>query len=73
MVQSTVLVVAVGFVLVNLAVDLLYRVIDPRTRRCDMTTTPPVVTRRAVRGRGRPAACLLRDGWRDRNGRIGAG
>ncbi len=31
-VQSTVLVVAVGFVLVNLAVDLLYRVIDPRTR-----------------------------------------
>jgi peptide/nickel transport system permease protein len=31
-VQSGVLVVAVGFVLVNLAVDLLYRVIDPRTR-----------------------------------------
>jgi peptide/nickel transport system permease protein len=31
-VQSAVLVVAVGFVLVNLAVDLLYRVIDPRTR-----------------------------------------
>jgi len=31
-VQSAVLAVAVGFVLVNLAVDLLYRVIDPRTR-----------------------------------------
>jgi peptide/nickel transport system permease protein len=31
-VQSAVLVVAVGFVLVNLVVDLLYRVIDPRTR-----------------------------------------
>ncbi|MQA77206.1 MAG: ABC transporter permease subunit [Streptosporangiales bacterium] len=30
-VQSTVLVVAIGFVLVNLLVDLLYRVIDPRT------------------------------------------
>ncbi|MQA06032.1 MAG: ABC transporter permease subunit [Streptosporangiales bacterium] len=30
-VQSTVLVVAVGFVLVNLLVDLLYRAIDPRT------------------------------------------
>jgi len=32
LVQSSVLVVAVGFVLVNLLVDLLYRVIDPRTR-----------------------------------------
>ena len=31
-VQSTVLVIAVGFVLVNLAVDLLYAVIDPRVR-----------------------------------------
>lgn len=30
-VQSTVLVVAVGFVVVNLIVDLLYRLIDPRT------------------------------------------
>jgi ABC-type dipeptide/oligopeptide/nickel transport system permease component len=27
-----VLLVAVGFVLVNLAVDLLYRALDPRTR-----------------------------------------
>ncbi|WP_051266681.1 ABC transporter permease [Nakamurella lactea] len=32
LVQSSVLVVAVGFVVVNLLVDLLYRVIDPRTR-----------------------------------------
>lgn len=31
-VQSSVLVIAAGFVLVNLIVDLLYRVIDPRTR-----------------------------------------
>lgn len=31
-VQSTVLIVATGFVLVNLAVDLLYRAIDPRQR-----------------------------------------
>jgi peptide/nickel transport system permease protein len=31
-VQSAVLVVAIGFVLVNLAVDVLYRVIDPRQR-----------------------------------------
>lgn len=30
-VQSTVLVVAIGFVLVNLVVDLLYRLVDPRT------------------------------------------
>ncbi|MGH3502987.1 MAG: ABC transporter permease [Nocardioidaceae bacterium] len=32
LVQSSVLVIAGGFVLVNLVVDLLYRVIDPRTR-----------------------------------------
>ena len=32
LVQSSVLVIAAGFVLVNLIVDLLYRVIDPRTR-----------------------------------------
>lgn len=32
LVQSSVLVIAVGFVVVNLVVDLLYRVIDPRTR-----------------------------------------
>jgi peptide/nickel transport system permease protein len=32
-VQATVLVIAVLFVLVNLVVDLLYRVIDPRTRQ----------------------------------------
>ncbi len=31
-VQSTVLVVAAGFVFVNLAVDLLYAAIDPRVR-----------------------------------------
>ena len=31
-VQGTVLVVAAGFVLVNLLVDLLYVAIDPRTR-----------------------------------------
>ncbi|WP_232664568.1 ABC transporter permease [Pseudonocardia sp. TRM90224] len=31
-VQSTVLVIAVTFVLVNLATDLLYRVVDPRVR-----------------------------------------
>jgi peptide/nickel transport system permease protein len=31
-VQATVLLIATMFVLVNLAVDLLYRVIDPRTR-----------------------------------------
>ena len=31
-VQSTVLVIAVSFVLVNLAVDLLYAMIDPRVR-----------------------------------------
>ncbi len=31
-VQSSVLVIAAGFVLVNLIVDLLYRFIDPRTR-----------------------------------------
>lgn len=31
-VQSTVLVIAIAFVLVNLATDLLYRVIDPRVR-----------------------------------------
>lgn len=31
-VQSTVLIVAIGFVLVNVAVDLLYRAIDPRQR-----------------------------------------
>jgi peptide/nickel transport system permease protein len=31
-VQSTVLVIAVCFVLVNLLTDLLYRVIDPRVR-----------------------------------------
>jgi peptide/nickel transport system permease protein len=31
-VQGTVLVIAVLFVLVNLLVDLLYRMIDPRTR-----------------------------------------
>jgi peptide/nickel transport system permease protein len=31
-VQSTVLVIALTFVLVNLATDLLYRVIDPRVR-----------------------------------------
>jgi peptide/nickel transport system permease protein len=31
-VQSSVLVISTGFVLVNLVVDLLYRVIDPRTR-----------------------------------------
>lgn len=31
-VQSTVLVIALGFVLVNLATDLLYRAIDPRVR-----------------------------------------
>lgn len=32
LVQSTVLVIALAFVLVNLATDLLYRVIDPRVR-----------------------------------------
>ena len=32
LVQSSVLIVAVAFVLVNLIVDLLYRAIDPRTR-----------------------------------------
>jgi peptide/nickel transport system permease protein len=32
-VQSTVMVIAVAFVLVNLSVDLLYRVIDPRVRK----------------------------------------
>ena len=32
LVQSSVLVIAAGFVLVNLIVDLLYRAIDPRTR-----------------------------------------
>lgn len=31
-VQSSVLVIAAGFVIVNLAVDLMYRAIDPRTR-----------------------------------------
>jgi peptide/nickel transport system permease protein len=31
-VQSTVLVIALSFVLVNLLTDLLYRVIDPRVR-----------------------------------------
>jgi peptide/nickel transport system permease protein len=31
-VQATVLVVAVGFVAINLLVDLLYATIDPRTR-----------------------------------------
>ena len=31
-VQGCVLVIAVGFVLINLAVDLLYAVIDPRVR-----------------------------------------
>ena len=31
-VQSTVMVVAVAFVLVNLAVDLTYRALDPRAR-----------------------------------------
>jgi peptide/nickel transport system permease protein len=31
-VQSTVLVIAVAFVLVNMATDVLYRVIDPRVR-----------------------------------------
>jgi peptide/nickel transport system permease protein len=31
-VQGTVLVIATLFVLVNLLVDLLYRVLDPRTR-----------------------------------------
>jgi peptide/nickel transport system permease protein len=31
-VQSTVLVIAVMFVLVNLATDLLYRVVDPKVR-----------------------------------------
>jgi peptide/nickel transport system permease protein len=32
LVQSSVLVIAAGFVLVNLIVDLAYRAIDPRTR-----------------------------------------
>jgi len=32
-VQSTVLVIATTFVLVNLLTDLLYRVIDPRVRQ----------------------------------------
>lgn len=32
LVQSTVLVIAVAFVLVNLATDALYRLIDPRVR-----------------------------------------
>jgi peptide/nickel transport system permease protein len=32
-VQAVVLVTSLGFVLVNLAVDLLYRVLDPRIRR----------------------------------------
>jgi peptide/nickel transport system permease protein len=36
-VQASVLVVAVGFVLVNLAVDLLYVAIDPRTRHARAT------------------------------------
>lgn len=31
-VQSTVLVIALAFVLVNLLTDLLYRIIDPRVR-----------------------------------------
>ena len=31
-VQGIVLVVAIGYVLVNFAVDLLYSVLDPRTR-----------------------------------------
>jgi peptide/nickel transport system permease protein len=31
-VQSTVLIIALSFVLVNLATDLLYRIIDPRVR-----------------------------------------
>jgi peptide/nickel transport system permease protein len=31
-VQSTVLVIAVMFVLVNLLTDLLYRVVDPQAR-----------------------------------------
>lgn len=31
-VQGTVLVIAVGYVLVNFAVDLLYTVLDPRIR-----------------------------------------
>lgn len=32
-VQSTVLVIALCFVLVNLLTDLLYRVVDPRVRQ----------------------------------------
>ena len=31
-VQSTVLIIALSFVLVNLLTDILYRIIDPRVR-----------------------------------------
>ncbi len=58
-VQSTVLLVAVAFVLVNLAVDLTYRVLDPR-RGCDERRAPrrgsTAGRRPRARGRtGRPA------------------
>lgn len=38
-IQSTVLVIAVGFVVVNFVVDLLYSVLDPRIRHVQVATT----------------------------------
>ncbi len=51
-IQAIVLVAALAFVTVNLAVDLLYPVLDPRLRRARTTTAPPsaVVTAPAVAG-----------------------
>lgn len=40
-IQAIVLVAALAFVTVNLAVDLLYPVLDPRLRRVRTTTAPP--------------------------------
>ncbi|MCM3660965.1 ABC transporter permease [Georgenia satyanarayanai] len=40
-IQAIVLVAALAFVTVNLAVDLLYPVLDPRLRRARTTTAPP--------------------------------
>ena len=53
-VQAGALFIAVLFVLVNLAVDILYAALDPRISRCMSATvaSPPGVIRRALRGTG---------------------
>ena len=63
-VQGAVVIIAVGFVLVNFLVDILYAVLDPRIRhaRALSLTSPPAPARRSiagVAGRGHPVGAIV--------------